>query len=326
MKDLLILSTDHLRQALPMIDAIAVMKEAFAALSQGDATVPLRTAIEVPAHRAVALTMPAHLPGRGLGAKLVSVFPGNREQGKAVVNGLVVALDPSTGEPIALTDGTFLTAWRTGAASGAATDLLARPDARTAAVMGCGAQARTQILAIDAVRELDEIRLYARTESSVVAFVEDMAPQVQGRLVACTSPQQAVDSADIVCTATTSSTPVFDGADLAPGCHLNGVGSYTATMQEIDTKTVARSRVFVDQRLAALTEAGDLLIAEQQGVTQRDDWTELGEVINGTDLGRRGDDEITFFKSVGNAVQDIAALAQAVERCQELGLGYRLEM
>lgn len=326
MSRILVLSAEHLRQALPMGDAIEVMKEAFAALSRGDATVPLRTVVDVPQHRAVSLTMPAHLPGRGLGAKLVSVFPDNEEQGKAVVNGLVVALDPTTGEPTALTDGSFLTAWRTGAASGAATDLLARHDARRAGLIGCGAQARTQALAIDAVRTLEEVRVYARTPQRVARFVADMAPQLRARLVAVDSPRKAVRGADIVCTATTSPTPVFDGRDLSPGCHLNGVGSYSSTMQEVDSRTVGRSRVIVDQRLAALAEAGDLLIAERHGTTHRDEWRELGEILLGKAPGRRDDTDITFFKSVGNAIQDITALAKAVERCQELGLGTRLEL
>ena len=323
---LLALSADDLRRALPMPDAIETMKDAFAALSSGEADVPLRTVLDVPSHGAVSLAMPAHLPGRGLGTKLVSVFPPNREQGKAVVNGLVIALDPTTGEPLALTDGTFLTAWRTGAASGAATDMLAKPDARVAALIGCGAQAQTQALAIDAVRDLDVLRVYARTARNVEAFIETMAPQLRARLEASPDPEHAVQGADIVCTATTSSNPVFNGHHLAPGCHVNGVGSYHAQMQEVDAVTVQRSRVFVDQRLAAEAEAGDLLIAEQEGVTQRDQWTELGDVVRGEASGRQDAEEVTFFKSVGNAVQDIAALARAVERCRVEGWGRELEL
>lgn len=322
---LLVLSADDLRRALPMPDAIETMKDAFAALSSGEADVPLRTVLDVPSRDAVSLAMPAHLPGRGLGTKLVSVFPPNREQGKAVVNGLVIALDPTTGEPLALTDGTFLTAWRTGAASGAASDLLAKPDARVAALIGCGAQAQTQALAIDAVRDLEVIRVYARTAENVETFVDAMAPQLQARLEASPDPQHAVEDADIVCTATTSSTPVFDGQHLAPGCHVNGVGSYHAQMQEVDAVTVQRSRVFVDQHLAAQAEAGDLLIAEAQGATHHDRWTELGDVVRGVAAGRRDAEEVTFFKSVGNAVQDIAALARAVDRCRLEGWGRVLE-
>ena len=323
---LLVLSADDLRRALPMPDAIETMKDAFAALSSGEADVPLRTVLDVPSHGAVSLAMPAHLPGRGLGTKLVSVFPPNREQGKAVVNGLVVALNPTTGEPLALTDGTFLTAWRTGAASGAATDMLAKPDARVAALIGCGAQAQTQALAVDAVRDLDVLRVYARTARNVEEFIKTTAPQLRARLEASPDPEHAVQGADIVCTATTSSIPVFDGRHLAPGCHVNGVGSYHAQMQEVDAVTVQRSRVFVDQRLAAEAEAGDLLIAEQEGVTQRDQWTELGDVVRGEASGRQDSEEVTFFKSVGNAVQDIAALARAVGRCRLESWGRELKL
>ncbi len=322
-----LLSADDLRQALPMLAAVAVMKDAFAALSTGRATVPRRIHLEVEEAAGTTLVMPASLgQWGGLGAKLVSVFPGNAERGKPAVTGLVVVLDPETGEPAALADGTFLTAWRTGAASGAATDLLALPAARTAALFGCGAQARTQALAIDAVRDLDELRVYARTPAAVERFVEEMQPRLRARLIAATSPSAAIAGAEIVCAATTSSAPVFDGRELAPGAHVNGVGSYTPEMREIDAATVARARVFVDQRQAARAEASDLVLAAREGHTEPARWTEIGEVVAGKRPGRQGTGEVTFFKSVGVAVQDVAAAAQALERAKDLGLGSEIEL
>ena len=322
-----LLSADDLRRALPMVDAVATMKEAFAALSSGRATVPPRIHMDVAEGPGTTLVMPAYLGARGgLGAKLVSFFPGNAERGRPAVSGLVVVLDPETGEPAALADGTFLTAWRTGAASGAASDLLALPDARTAALFGCGAQARTQALAIDAVRDLDVVRVYARTPSSVERFVVEMEEQLEARPVAAESPAAALAGAEIVCAATTSSTPVFDGRDLAAGAHVNGVGSFTTEMREVDATTVARARVFVDQRQAAEAEAGDLVIAAREGHTEPGRWAELGEVVAGTRPGRRAAAEITFFKSVGVAVQDVAAADRALERARELNLGSQIEL
>ena len=308
-----------------MPEAVEAMKEAFAELSTGRATAPQRLVLPVEPAGGSTLLKPA-LTRSGLGAKLVSVFPGNRSRGLPTVSGLMVLLDRDTGVPTALCDGTFLTAWRTGAASGAATDLLARQNVRTAALFGCGAQARTQALAIDAVRRLETIRVFARTASAVEDFCAEMQPRLRARLVALTSPRQAIDGAEVICTATSSSSPVFDGRTLGPGVHINGVGSFTAEMQEVDAETVGRSRVFVDSRSAALAEAGDLVTAARAGRTTPTEWTELGEVAAGTRPGRRSSQEITFFKSVGVAVQDVVALVRALEGARRLGLGTVVEL
>ena len=318
---LTLLSAADLRAALPMPAAIAAMQAAFVALSTGRAHVPLRVHLPVPPAEGLSLFMPAYLPGQGLGAKIVSVFPRNTAQGRPMINGLVVLLDPATGEPAALADGTFLTAWRTAAGAGAAADLLARPDAHVGALLGVGAQGRTHVLALDAVRRLDVIQVYARTAAHVARFIAELQPEVSARLVAAPSADAAVAAADIVFTATTSPTPVFDGACLQPGAHLSGVGSYTTAMQEVDAVTVTRSRVFVDSRAGALAEAGDLVIPLQAGLTDPAAWTELGEVVAGLKPGRQSPADITFFKSVGNAVQDVAAGAAALSEARRLGLG-----
>ncbi len=316
---LLLLSAADLRTALPMAAAIAAMKAAFAELSTGQAVVPLRVHLPVPPAEGLSLFMPAYLPSLGLGAKIVSVFPRNVAQGRPMINGLVVLLDPATGEPAALFDGAFLTAWRTGAGAGAATDLLARPDAAIGAVLGCGAQARTQAIAIDNVRALDVIHIYAPTAAHVARFVAEVQPEVKARLLPAASADAAI--ADIICTATTSTTPVFDGRRLKPGAHINGVGSFTTAMQEVDAATVTQARIFVDARAGALAEAGDLVIPMQAGLTDPAAWTELGEVVAGLRPGRQSATDITFFKSVGNAVQDIAAAASALAEARRLNLG-----
>jgi ornithine cyclodeaminase/alanine dehydrogenase-like protein (mu-crystallin family) len=189
------------------------------------------------------------------------------------------------------------------------------------AVIGCGAQARTQAIAIDAARSLKEIRVYAPRPERVQAFIAELQPQVKAKLVAVASSAEAVREADVICAATTSSQPVLDGNLIRPGAHINGVGSYTLQMQEVDAATVRRAQVFVDSRAAALAEAGDLVSAH----TSPSDWTEIGEVAAGLKPGRQSPDEITFFKSVGVAVQDVAAASAALAEAKRLGLGKVVE-
>lgn len=322
---LTLLTAQDLRAALPMPAAVAAMKAAFAELSTGQAQVPLRVALPVEPADGLALFMPAFLPSSGLGAKIVSVFPHNVERGKPMIHGLVVLLDSLSGEPVALCDGTFLTAWRTGAGAGAATDLLARPEARVGAVLGTGAQARTQVFAMDAVRSLEIIWVYSRSRENVLRFVRELQPEVRATLVPAESAAEAVRPADVICAATTSSTPVFDGRLLKPGAHVNGVGSFTPRMQEVDAATVVRARLFVDSRASALAEAGDLVIPLEAGQTRVEDWTELGEVVAGRRPGRQSAEEVTFFKSVGVAVQDVAAAGRALIEARRSGLGREVE-
>jgi ornithine cyclodeaminase len=321
-----VLGAQALRHALPMTETIEAVKRAFAAYSSGEATQPQRLSVAVPPGDNVLLVKPALLPDRALGAKLISVFPGNAELGLPLISGLVLLFDPATGGPVGLCDGGALTAVRTGAASGAATDLLARPDARIGAVIGCGVQGRTQALAIDTVRPLEEIRLFDLDSDGVDALVDEMAPQLSARLVKAGSVDHAVAGADVVCTATPATEPVIRGEWLSAGAHLNGVGSFTPKMREIDSAAVARARIVVDSRSAALAEAGELIAAAGAGLTDPADWVELGEIVNGARPGRETDDELTFFKSVGLAVQDMAAAALAFERAAELGLGDEIDL
>jgi ornithine cyclodeaminase len=242
-----------------------------------------------------------------------------------MINGLVVLLDPATGEPAALADGTFLTAWRTAAGAAAGVDVLARPDARVGALLGCGAVGRAMAVALDCVRPLEVIRVYARTRERLERFVAELQPEVAARLEAAASADEAVDGADVICTATSSAAPVFDGRRLKPGAHVSGVGSYTLEMQEVDAHTISRARIFIDARAAVLAEAGDLVIPLRAGQTRAEDWTELGEVVAGLKPGRPSPEAITFFKSVGNAVQDIAAGAAALGAAKQMRLGQGVE-
>ncbi len=323
--ELLILSAEEVRQALPMAEAIEAMKEAYRQLSTGEAAMPLRSRIEVPDEATVALFMPAYLKTtRDLAIKIVTVAPHNPAQGLPTIHALVVALDAATGRPLALMEGASLTAIRTGAGSGAATDLLARPDANTVAIFGSGTQARTQLQAVCTVRPIQRAWVYSPTGQHAEAFAQEMAGQgpIPEDLRVAASPEEAIAEADIICTATTSHTPVFDGRLLRPGTHVNAVGSFTPEMQEVDLETIRRSLVVVDSREAVLEEAGELITAIREGVFSPEQiHAEVGEIVAGLKPGRTSPEQITYFKSVGVAVQDAAAATATLEGALRAGLG-----
>ena len=324
---LTLLSGADVVRLVPMSRAIEAMRSAFGQLASGAAHVPLRTPLEV--EGGVALFMPGHLRDSGaLGAKVVSVFAGNPERGLPVIHALVLLLDPVTGVPRAVMDGARLTALRTGAASGLATDLLAVPDASVLAVFGAGVQARTQIEAVRTVRPIREIRLVDSVPGAARRLAEELADSGDGSEVrVLDDPWAAVRGAHVIVTATTSSTPVFPGEAVEPGTHVSGIGSYTPRMREVDAELVRRATVVVDTREAALAEAGDLVVPIEEGVIGVDHiHAELGEVVLGTRPGRTRPEEITFFKSVGNAAQDLAVALLALEEAERRGEGARVEL
>jgi alanine dehydrogenase len=318
-----ILSREDVRRALPMRPAIEAMKRAFAQLSTGQANVPLRVPLQVPRHNGVTLFMPGYLGADDqMAIKIVSVFNDNPARGLPLIHALVVVVDATTGAPAAVMDGTYLTALRTGAASGAATDLLARRDAHTAAIFGAGAQARTQLEAVCAVRSIGEAWVYDVAPKQAATYADEMSRSLSLPVRVAGTPAEAVRQADVICTATTSAGPVFDDADVRPGTHINAVGAYTPQMQEVPVETVLRARVVIDQREASLAEAGDLLIPLQRGLmTQAHIYAELGEIAAGRKPGRATPEEITLFKSVGVAVQDVAAASAVLEAARRLNLG-----
>lgn len=323
---MLILSGDDVRASLPMRDAIELMKQAFAALARGEAQVPLRTHLSAPGGEGITLVMPARVDGdaSSLAVKVVSVFDGNARAGVARIQGAVIVLEPDTGRPIALVEGSALTAIRTAAASGAATDLLARPDSSTLAVLGAGVQARSHIEAMCAVRPIAVIRVYGPTAANVERLIDEVAPApwCAGRIVRTATAAEAVRGADIVCATTTSSTPVIDDADVGPGTHINAVGAYTPGAREVGGATVARSWVVVDEREAAWEEAGELIQARDDGLIAGDHvQADLGELVRRPDLRPPDPERPTLFKSVGVAVQDAVAAAGAVETAARRGLG-----
>ena len=300
-------TTEEIKRTLTMPEAIRAVREAFIQLSTGQARVPARTSLEVPGSRTTALVMPAYLPGsKRIGVKLISLCEDNPAKGLPLAQAVTVVMDAGDGAPLAVLDASYLTALRTGAASGVATDVLARRDARVAAIFGAGVQGRTQLEAIASVRPIRKAFVFDVDPRAAADFARDMSARLKLDVVPASSPE-ALREADIVSTATTSATPVFSDRDLKPGVHINAIGSYKPHIREIPGETVRRARVFVDQRRACLEEAGDLIIPLRQGLIGEDHIrAEIGEVLAGLKPGRGSDDEVTLFKSVGNAVLDLA--------------------
>jgi alanine dehydrogenase len=325
---MLVLSRHDVEQLLTMTDAIAAVEDGYRQLAGGNVTMPQRVATGVAPHNGIHLSMPAFVGGSGgepgtLAIKIVTVFSDNPAQyGEPTIQGVVLLHDARTGKPLALMDAEQLTAMRTGAASGVATRLLAREDAAVATILGSGAQAGTQLLAVCTVRPIREAWVYSLRPEGDEAFAERMSRTLGIPVRRAADMRSAVACADVICTATNSSSPLFDGAWLRPGTHINGIGSYTRTMRELDTTTMVRSRVYVDGRTAAQTEAGDLVIPIAEGAFTYDHVVgEIGAVLLGNAPGRSTPDEITVFKSVGMAVQDAVTAPIVYRRALERGMG-----
>ena len=315
--NVLLLRAKDVALACPMEEAIAAVDAGFRALSTGQATTPVR--LSVPINKeGVALTMPASLAGAPwCSVKVVSVAPGNRSTGRPLVTGTVLLIDASSGDLVALIEGATLTALRTGAAGGVAARTLARPGATVTTLFGAGAQARTQLLGLVAVRPIRLVRVVTRDPAHAAAFCRWAAdePRLAGISVQPAPLAEALDGTDVVVTATTSAEPVFPGALLPSGVHITAVGSFTPAMRELDDDAMRGARVVVDQRAAALAEAGEL-----RGL-RPSDVAEIGEVLTGAVPGRTTEAERTIFKSVGNAIQDLAVATRAFEGARAQGLG-----
>lgn len=323
---LLFLSAADVRRALPMASAIEAMRCAFKDLAEGAVDMPSRTRLASPDGAGIILVMPSQSAGiERLALKLLTLYERNRAAGLPLIQALVILADAETGTPLAILDGAALTALRTGAVSGVATDILARPTASTAAIFGAGLQARAQLEGIAGVRSLREARVFDPDAKAVTAFAGDMAAKLMIEVLAAPDACAALHGADIVCTATTSRTPVFEDKHVCEGTHINAVGVYQPERAEIPPETVRRARVVVDQREAAFEEAGDLLHPLSAGLIGREKFDiELGDVLLGRAPGRLGADEITLFKSVGLAVQDLYAASRAYDLARRGGIGVEL--
>lgn len=326
-----VLGRDDLASVIDMPAAIDAVRDAFGRLSAGEARVPQRVALATEAGDT--LLMGAALPG-ACGAKAVSIYPGNAGRGLPVTTGVVLLLDPGTGIPSAVLDGTWLTRLRTGAATALATDLMAAPDAAVLALFGAGLQARGQLEGMRAVRAFDEVRIVSRTRASAEALAAELREgsgagwrPFEGTVRVVEEPAEAVRGADVIVTATDSPVPVLPGEAVEPGAHVNAIGAYRPDRRELDGALMARARIVVDQREAAAAEAGEIRMAVEEGALPPGArYPEIGEVVKGDAPGRTDPDEITVFRSVGNAVQDVAVGSAALAEAERRGVGVEVAL
>lgn len=328
---MLALSRSDLRRAVPMRDAVELMKTAFMELSAGRAASPLRSVVELGSDRSLMLTMPGFVGAAGAASvKIVSFFADNPSRGLPTIHALVYVIDDVTGVPLGVLEGGFVTALRTGAVSGAATDLLARPESSVLVVIGTGVQGVTQAAAVCAVRPIERIIAVDVSDANLRRFRTTLAadwPEITATIEMTGDSGEAVRQADVICCATTARQPVFSDDDVRPGMHINAIGAFTPEMQEVPPATVARAYVVVDQVEAILAEGGDLIKPLNDGLIDQAHFaTELGHVAAGDKPGRSDDQQITFFKSVGNAVQDAVVGRFALDSAQRDGFGTRLDL
>lgn len=323
-----LLSKKDVMKVLDMKDTIAILERAFRDLAEGKAAMPQRTPIPAPEHGGVALFMPAYLKGMGaLGAKIVTVYKDNPAKGLPTVLGTIILLDEKTGAPVALMDGGYLTAMRTGGVAGLATKLLARKDAEVHVMFGTGGMARTHAWAVDSARKIRKLILFSLDPlDKREAFRASLRELIPCEIDLAADPAKAVAEADIVTLITSAKDPIVDGGWFRPGTHINAVGAHAPAMRELDAKTVARSKVVCDSVEACKAEAGDFIIPVAAG-----EWSwdkvhgSLGDVVTGKVAGRTSKDEITLFKSVGLAVQDISTALHVYKKATERKIGLDFE-
>jgi len=325
--EVLIVNQAEVPQLLPMKECVDVMARAFASLARGEADMPVRQILWMAEKQGALGLMPAHLGGlAALGLKAVTFFPRNEGTDLDSHQGAVLLFETGRGRLLAIIDATSITSVRTAAVSGLATRLLAKPDASDLALVGSGVEARTHLEAILAVRELKRIRVASKTLERAKKFADRESKRHGISITPCKSVEEAVTGADIVCTVTSSREPVVRGAWLSPGVHVNAVGSSVPTARELDSEAVAKARLFVDHRPSALEEAGDFLLARADGAVGDDHIAgELGPLVTGQVPGRQSPSDITLFKSVGLAIEDVAAAHHIYSKARGSGIGKFVE-
>ena len=324
----LILTRDDVIKVLDMADCMDAMEKAFAELANGTAVLPLRIGITPP--DGLSLYMPAYLKGMGaLACKVVTVYKNNPgKHNLPTTIGKVLLQNPETGEVICIMDGGYLTAIRTGAASGVATKYLARSAAgQVAGIFGAGVQAKSQLWAVAVARKLARVYVYDVVKEAVEKFVAEMSGKLNLEIIPAESAEQILQKADIICTATSSATPIFDGSRVRPGTHINGIGSHSPNARELDSAIIKKSKIVADSFEACLKEAGDIMIPIQEGaIPDKHMYAELGEIIIGKKSARDNDSEITLFKSNGLAIQDAATAKLVYEKAGSLGIGKEINI
>jgi len=325
---ILVLSHAEVLELLPMKECIAVMREALIALAAGKAHQPLRTIIRPPDAKGVMGLMPAYASGdrAAFGLKAICVFPGNPAKGLDSHQGGVLLFSAETGELLAMMNASAITAIRTAAVSSVATDLLARVDACNLALIGSGVQARSHLVAMSEVRSIKRGRIASRNLEHAQNFCEEMRPDFPFALEPVETVAEALEGADLIVTTTTAVEPIVRREWISAGAHLNLVGSSTPNTREVDSETMAAASLFVDRRESTLNEAGDYLLAAREGVIGPDHIrAEIGEVLIGEKPGRTSPDEITLFKSLGLAVEDLFAAEYLYRKAREEKIGSWVE-
>ena len=321
---ILVLNENDMKNVMDMKSAIAAVKEAAKSYSSGNADIPLRANLNVKEHNGNSLYMYGYVKDcNALGVKLVSVYPDNPKYGLDACPATMILEDAKTGAVSAIMDGTYLTRLRTGALSGAATELMSRKNSKIFALIGTGGQAESQLDAVLAVRDIEEVRVYSRNIDNVKKFIDRVSSGKKQKFIACTTSDEAIKDADIITAVTVSNEPVFDGKKVKKGCHINGVGSYTPTMSEIDEYIVCNSKIIiVDTMDGTINETGDFLKPMKKGIFNKDMVTgELGELVSGKCKNRESDDDITFFETTGSAVFDLVTAEKLREMASAKKLG-----
>jgi len=321
---ILVLDSRQIRELLPMTDCIELMADALTALARGEVFQPLRTIIRPPEARGLLGLMPAFRAGeRGaFGMKAICVFSENPAQGKDAHQGAVMLFSRETGEMLALMNASEITAIRTAAVSAVATHLLAREHAQQLAIIGAGVQARTHLVALAAVRSIKHARIACRNIEHAEELAREMRQQISFPIEPVQTNEDAVRGADLIVTATSSLQPVINKDWISPGAHVNAIGTHSPNSREIDGATMAAARMFTDRRESALNEAGDYLLAAKEGlVTPESIVGEIGELLIGTKAGRTSDSDITLFKSLGLAIEDVATADYLYRKAQAQNAG-----
>ncbi len=324
----LILNKMEVRQLLPMDECMATMEDALKTLASGNAILPLRPVMWLPEKVGALGMMPAYLGDiNAMGLKVVSVFPGNHGTEFDSHIGAVMLYETQHGQLLAIMDASEITAIRTAAVSGVATKLLAREDAADVAILGTGVQAKTHLAAMQVARPAKRVRVWSRDAEHAKHFAERESKRYDLKVEVAESAQEAVEGADIICTTTSAAEPILKGDWIAPGAHINAVGSSVAFTRELDTAAVVKSRLFVDRRESTINEAGDFLFPKKEGaITDDHIQGEIGEILLGKVKGRQSKDEITLFKSLGLAVEDLGAAYKVYQEAVSKGVGTALEL
>jgi ornithine cyclodeaminase len=325
----LIVSDRDCLMLLPMSECIDAMTDALRTLASGGAILPLRQIVRLPDNQKAFGLMPAALDQpEALGAKVITVFPSNESTPYDSHQGAVLLFELEFGRLIAILDASTITALRTAAVTAVATRLLSRPESRSLALIGAGVQAETHLEAISLVRPIDEVRVWSRSSTRARDFAAKVGA-TGAPITVCDSAREAVQGADVVCTVTSSREPVVFGEWLSPGTHVNAVGASLATARELDTEAVRRARLYVDRRESTLNEAGDFLVPKREGVIGDDHIVgEIGELLLDPPRisGRHSADEITVFKSLGLAIEDVASARRIYDRAVSTGAGTWIEL